>query len=176
MLLGAPASIEAMGLRKPTKKKLELPEELRARIQTVHRAYFISRSDVRGENFIDDEAEIELQAVIEHVSTRHLKHLGQPITISLLSARRYSPKDHDQTAFFGSVTLRGTQRSALAYLPSEPFWHLPACISGGANLVELTFSRMLRGYSDLLSLNIAEHLPRWTTQTRKGSKRPHHAG
>ena len=151
-----PLSLEASQLRKPSKRKLEEPEELRARIRTIHRAYLIGRNDVRGESFVDDEAEIELQAVIEHVSARHLKHLGQPITISLLSARRYSPKDQHPIAFFGSVTLRGTQRSALAYLPSKPFWHLPACISGGASLVELTFSPSLRGNSDLLSLNITE--------------------
>jgi hypothetical protein len=156
VLAGEQGSLRTVKLGKIKRKKLEEPEELRARIRAVHRAYFISRSEVRGETFIDDEAGIELDAVIEHISTRHLKHLGQAITISLLSARRYAPEDRDPTAFFGSISLRGTERSALAYLPPRPFWHMPACIDDGAGLVELTFSPMLRGFADLVSLNITE--------------------
>jgi hypothetical protein len=37
--------------------------------------------------------------------------------ISLLSAQSYSCDKRTVSAFFGSLTLHGSQRSALAYLP-----------------------------------------------------------
>jgi hypothetical protein len=132
------------------------PEELRARILKVRRRYFISRSDDYEKPLIDDEAEIEIDAVIEDVPRRHRKHLGEEIKISLLSAKRYAPEDKAPTTFFGSVTMRGGQRSALAYLPSQPFWHVPALISEGAELLELTFTPARRGFAHLLSLHLTD--------------------
>jgi hypothetical protein len=64
--------------------------------------------------------------------------------ISLLSARNYSVQKQTVSAFFGSLTLRGSQRSALADLPPKPFWELPAIISGGLVVpgLELDASRL----------------------------------
>jgi hypothetical protein len=130
------------------------PEELCARILKVRRSYFISRTDDYKEIFIDDEAQLEIDAVIEELPRRSRKHLGEAISISLLTARRYAPEDKSPTSFFGSVTLRGSNRSALAYLPSLPFWHMPDLIRDGAELLELTYTPMKQGFAHLLSLHL----------------------
>ena len=52
---------------KSKRAKYVPPEELRARILKVRRRYFISRSDDYEKPFIDDEAEIEIDAVIEDI-------------------------------------------------------------------------------------------------------------
>lgn len=132
------------------------PQELRARILKVRRRYFITRSEDYEKPFIDDEGEIQIEAVIEDVSGKHRKHLGEAISVTLLSARRYAPEDKAPATFFGSVTLRGSQRSVLAYLPSRPFWNVPALISDGAELLELTFTPMRRGFVDLLSVHVTD--------------------
>ena len=143
-------------VRRFKRAKYVPPEELRARILKVRRHYFITRSDDREKPFIDDEAEIQIDAVIEDVSAKHRKHLGEAISVTLLSARRYAPEDKAPTSFFGSVTMRGSQRSALAYLPPVPFWNVPTLIRDGAELLELTFTPMKRGFSDLLSVHITD--------------------
>jgi hypothetical protein len=104
------------------------------------RKYFISRTDGRVEAQIDDEAQLEITAMITAISLHHKKHLGWPMHISLLSAQIYTARERTTSAFFGSLTLRASQRSALAYLPPKPFWELPAMISEG--------SRIAAGHSD----------------------------
>jgi hypothetical protein len=146
---------------KPTRKrksKVVEPEELCARVLSVQRRYYISRSDLGDKRFIDDEAQLEIEAVIESISTRHRKHVGEPLNLSLLSAHRYEPEERRSTAFFGSVSIRGTDRSALAYLPPQPFWALPDVICDGSKVIELTFTPMHRGFAHLLSLYVAEKL------------------
>lgn len=142
-------------MRRKAKKHIE-PEELRARIVTVSRSYYVSCSEVDDESYVDDEAIIEVEGLIEEVSPRHRKHLGLPITISLLSAKRYSPKREPSSAFFGSINLRGESRSALSYLPAKPFWHIPEMIAAGADCIELRFAPLVRGYASLSSLWIGK--------------------
>lgn len=130
----------------------EEPEELTARILKFSQNYFISRS-ARGDHaYIDDEAALEITGVITSIASRHKKHLNEPISFSLLHAVRYTGEVHELTPFFGSVTVRGQQRSALAYLPAEPFWRLPLLIERGANVVQVQFSPLRRGFGDMLSL------------------------
>jgi hypothetical protein len=138
------------------KAKYVPPEELRARVLKVSRRYFIGRSDDYEMTFIDDEAQIEIAAVIEDASGRHQKHVGEEISISLISAKRYAPEDRAPTTFFGSVTMRGTQQSALAYLPSMPFWSVPDLIRDGSELLELTFTPMKQGFAHLLSVHLTD--------------------
>lgn len=142
--------------RKSKRAEYVPPEELRARILKVKRRYFISRSDDYEKPFIDDEAEIEIDGVIEDLPVKHRKHLGEAISISLLSAKRYAPEDKAPTTFFGSVTLRGSNRSALAYLPSMPFWLVPDLIRNGAELLELTYTPMKQGFAHLLSVHVTD--------------------
>jgi hypothetical protein len=131
-------------------------EELRARVLKVRPRYYISRSDDYEKPVIEDEAELEIEAVIEQVSFRHRKHVEGTMSVSLLSAKRYAPEETNPTMFFGSLTLRGGQRSALAYLPSRPFWHLPRLISHGADLFEFTFTPLQRGFAHLLSVHVTD--------------------
>ncbi len=138
-----------------TRKQIPDPQpgELSAQIRDISRTYFISRSEVGEGAFIDDEAELVIQAVIETINCRHGDHVGQPTTIHLLHAERYSETPHS-SSFFGSVTIRGAQRSALAYLPRAPFWELPHMIESGASRLELRFLPLRRGYGELLSINV----------------------
>jgi hypothetical protein len=122
----------------------------------VRRRYFISRSGDYDNPFIDDEAQIEIDAVIEDAPRRHRKHLGEVMKVSLLCANRYAPGDESPTAFFGSVTIRGQQRSTLAYLPAQPFWQLPAVIHDGSDLLELSFTPTKQGFAHLLSLHVTD--------------------
>ena len=45
-----------------------------------------------------------------------------------------------EARFFGSLTLRGEHRSALAYLPQQPFWALPRLIERGAVILRDPFT------------------------------------
>lgn len=101
---------------------------------------------------IDDEAMLELVLMIETTSTRYRKHIGQTLELTVLSAHRYDGQASNGSSFFGSVTLRGAQRSALAYLPSEPFWSLPQLVSGGARWVQLQFTPLGHGHGTLIGL------------------------
>lgn len=141
---------------KKARREFVEPEELRARILNVRRRCYISRSNDYENPLIDDEAEIEIEAAIEHISARHQKRLGETMSISLLAANRYAPEEGTPTYFFGSVTMRGDYRSALAYLPSPPFWEIPALIGHGALLIELTFTPMKQGFAHLLSLYVTD--------------------
>jgi hypothetical protein len=120
------------------------------------RKYFISRTDVSADGRIDDEAQLEIAGMIEATPPAQKKHLGAAMHISLLSAQNYSVEKQTVSAFFGSLTLRGSQRSALAYLPPKPFWELPVIISGGACWLCLGWNSMHRGFADLTSVFVGD--------------------
>lgn len=148
------------------------PVELTARIVSVSQNYHISRSNGRAGTFVDDEAAVEIEAVIETISKRHRKLLGEPISISLLHAVRYKGEKEDISPFFGSVTLRGGQKSVLAYIPAEPFWRVPEMVERGANMVEAHFSPTRHGFGELLSFFVGseaefERIARLVEQVRQ---------
>jgi hypothetical protein len=99
---------------------------------------------------------LEIAATIEAISPSQKKHLGAEMDISLLSAQNYSRGSETASVFFGSLTLRGSRRSALAYLPPQPFWQLPALISEGANWLSLGWSEIHRGGADLMSVFLGD--------------------
>jgi hypothetical protein len=72
--------------------------------------------------------------------------------ISLLCAEDYSSTPSSVSAFFGSLTLRGSQRSALAYLPAMPVWEMPAMIAAGSTWLCLGWKVIHRGFADLNSV------------------------
>ena len=74
------------------------------------------------------------------------------MSISLIHANRYVGEGGASIPFFGSVNFRGSQRSALAYLPLEPFWRLPSLIERGAEIIRIEFSPMRHGFGELLNL------------------------
>jgi len=126
------------------------PEEVTARILSYRRNYYVGRL-AGPESIVDDEAALEVDAVIEGASPRHRKHVGQPIAFRLLHSERGDEGPSRVSAFSGSVTLRGQQRSMLAYLPEQPFWALPDLIERGADIVQCTFVPMSSGHGDMLS-------------------------
>jgi hypothetical protein len=134
------------------------PEELTARLITFRQSYYISRVDGCGASLIDDEAILEIEAVVEAISNRHRKHVGQTMRISLLNANRYTGNEADRTAFFGSVAFRGDQRSALAYLPAEPFARLPFLLERNAKALQVQFSPLRHGYGELLNLFVGDDI------------------
>lgn len=130
--------------------------EIWGRIHSVRRNYYISRSGLGEASRCDDEAVIELATTVEAVSPEYRKHLGQPFSVSLLSARTYSDDPAEPASFFGSVTLRGSQRSALAYLPPAPFWAAPTLIRDGASLICVGFEPMARGFASVTSIFLGD--------------------
>jgi hypothetical protein len=144
----------AMPTRQSARPRSVHPEQLTAGVVTFRRSYYLSRQDQSEEASADDEAALIINATIEHITERHKRVLGEPIEIQLLCAQRYGRKSGSETSFFGSVGLRGRNRSALAYLPKGPFWELPKLINEGASLFLLEFSPLWRGHGDLMSLFI----------------------
>jgi hypothetical protein len=139
--------------RNPRKRSAAFErEELTAKILSFRQNYYLSRYDQGEEALVDDEAALVIDAVVEQISARHIRHLGKPIEISLLHAERYPRKPDAEARFFGSLTLRGEHRSALAYLPQQPFWALPRLIERGAVILQLHFASLWRGRSSLLGL------------------------
>ena len=130
--------------------------EVWIRVASYKRKYYISRPEHGLAGRTDDEAQLEIEATIEAVSPPHKKHLGATLELSLLSAQDYSSERSTVSPFFGSVTLSGSQRSALAYLPPKPFWELPSVIGSGATWISLGWSSMHRGYADLTSVFVGD--------------------
>ena len=126
------------------------PEEITVRVLSFRRTYFIGRLG-GPQSVIDDEATLDVDAVIEGTSNRHAKHVGQGMLVRLLHSECRSENSSKVSSFFGTVTLRGQQRSMLAYLPEQPFWALPELIESGADTIQCTFIPMSSGYGDLLS-------------------------
>lgn len=145
----AAASTKPIALKRKVRTE---PEQLTARFVRFKRNYFISRHNTSSDALVDDEATLVIDAVIEEISPRHQHTAGLSMEIWLLCARVYADEPSSETRFFGSVTLRGKQRSALAYLPDKPFWNFPDLIREGASLFEFRFTPLIRGYGDLLSL------------------------
>ena len=125
-------------------------------VVSYKRKYYISRTDIGPQGRIDDEAQLEIVATAEAITRAQKKHLGETMYISLLCAQGYSEERPTVSAFFASITLRGSQRTALAYLPPTPFWELPAVISQGATWLCLGWSSMHRGYADLTSVFVGD--------------------
>lgn len=129
-------------------------ESLSIKIISSRRNYFIARSGNGDEAFADDEAILDIEGIIERAEHRSARHVGHAISVRLLNSRRYKRDEVSDCPFFGSTALRGQQRSALAYLPSEVFWALPRLIGEGASLVQLTIEPMSGGYGDIVSLYV----------------------
>jgi hypothetical protein len=127
------------------------------RITSYKRKYYISRTD-RGDETTrtDDEAQLEIRGTIVAITPAQKKHLDAAMEISLLCAQDYSPGSNKASPFFGSVTLRGSQRSALAYLPPKPFWELPGLISEGSNWLCLGWSAIHRGWGEVTSVFVGD--------------------
>lgn len=126
------------------------------RIESFTRKWYISRTDLSAAERVDDEAQLELVATIEAITPAQKKHLGASMDISLLSAQVYSADGSSGPPFFGSLTLRGAQRSALAYLPPRPFWQLPGLIEVSSTRLSLGWDSMHRGAADLVSLFVGD--------------------
>lgn len=130
--------------------------EVWAKIISHRSKYYVSRRDPGDDCRIDDEAELEIVATIDAITPAFRKHLGQEMVISLLAAEKYGPNERDSSPFFGSVNLRGAQRSALAYLPSTPFWALPAMIRDRDAWVCIGWTLMKRGHAHVSSVFIGD--------------------
>ena len=137
----------------PTTKARLSPEtaKLTARIVSYRRSYFIGYMGVKNE-FVDDEAVLDVEGVIERASKPYNKHLGLPVSFRMLHSERYGATKTRTMSPFGSISLQSRERWVLAYLPPQPFWALPDLISEGAQIIDCTFKPMRRGFGDLLSM------------------------
>jgi hypothetical protein len=119
----------------------------------AHRSsYYISRDELEGGEYrVDDEAQLEIIGTIDAITRAQRKHLGAELQVSLLAAERYGPKEAAPIAFFGSMNLRASQRSALAYLPSRPFWALPGLMRGEV-WISIGWKSLQRGYGEVASV------------------------
>jgi hypothetical protein len=126
---------------------------LSARITRARRNYFITRSAVEPP-VIDDEATLELQAVVEKADANYEQHIGEDLEINLLSATRYD--EPNSSTFDGSVILKGAQRSASAYLPPQPFWSIWGLLDSSSVVVRLQFVPSSSGHGSLVGLYIGE--------------------
>ena len=143
--------------KRSARRTKENSGEVWARILSQKSKYYISQTELRDETCrIDDEAQLEIVAMIDAITPALRKHLGGELTVSLLAAEQYAPQAATAGRFFGSVNMRGSQRSALAYLPSQPFWALPALIAGGASYVCIGWNCMRQGYAELSSLFVGD--------------------
>src|SRR4051812_42078855 len=103
--------------------------EVWAKIISHKSSYYICRhEDGSDEHGVADEAQLQIICMIDAITSGQRKHIGEQLIVSLVAAVKYDLKGHPSLPFFGSVSLRGSQRSALAYLPSKPFWALPNLI------------------------------------------------
>lgn len=130
-------------------------EELSIRLVSFRRNYFIARRGTGHATFADDEAILDIDGIIERAARRSARRVDHSISVRLLNSTRYAQNERRDCRFFGSITLRGQQRSALAYLPSEVFWGLPSLFGEGASVIQLTLEPLAGGYGDLVSLYIA---------------------
>jgi len=141
----------------PRKKPRDVEAgEVWAKIVSFRPKYYISRSGIADDCRIDDEAQLEVVAIIDAISAAQGKHVGQEMDISLLATESYTPREFTTPKFFGSVNMRGSHRSAMAYLPSAPFWALPDLICGRDAWVCFGWEPMHRGYGQLTSFFIGD--------------------
>ena len=130
--------------------------EVWAKIVSFRPKYYISSTNVGDDRRIDDEAQLELVAIIDAISPTQRKHLGQAMDISLLATESYTPRELTTPKFFGSVNMRGSHRSAMAYLPSAPFWALSDLIRGREAWMCFGWAIMHRGYGQLISFFVGD--------------------
>jgi hypothetical protein len=126
-----------------------------ARVDGLRRSYFISENDGRNAScWIDDEAMLEIAGCIEQATDRLRGHVGEKIEISLLCAQRYQKDGAPEGGLWlASLSLRKDRRAALAYLPPQPFWALPAMLEGNARYVQAQFERVRYGSARIVSLH-----------------------
>jgi|SRR5689334_11749486 hypothetical protein len=127
-----------------------------AKIVGGRASYHISFDEPGEKPRADDEAEVEVIATIDAITPSQRKHLGQNIVIALLTAEKYGETDDRAVHFFGSVNLRGSQRSALAYLPSRPFWALSGLIDQPDVWICIGWSYMNGGHGPLRTVFIGD--------------------
>ena len=126
---------------------------LSARITHVRSNYYITRSAIEPP-VVDDEATLEVRAIIEEIDSDYQQHIGEELAISLLSATRYD--EPNNSTFDGSITLSGTQRTASPYLPPQPFWPIRGLISMDDVHVRLHFVPTSPGRGSLVGLYIED--------------------
>jgi hypothetical protein len=144
--------------------------EVWAKIFGSRSTYYISPVNGREESRIDDEAELELLTTIDAITVAQRKYIGEEMTISLLAAERYGGDESRAAPFFGSVNLRGSQRSALAYLPSTPFWQLPGLMADRDAWICIGWTHLRRGSGQLSSLFIGDEQDRDRLLELSGSR------
>lgn len=140
-------------MKRPVRKGVEI-EMLIARIESARRSYSISETQLSGASrCTDDEAILEIVGRIEQATHRYREHVGEVIEISLICTQRYREEGLSEgDPRLVSLTLRRGERTAMAYLPSAPFWSLPSMLESEANYVQAHFERVRYGSGKLLSL------------------------
>lgn len=153
---GVVAGGKASGMAKPIRRKEpDTSGEVWIHIQSYKRKYFISLADHGANDRSSDEAQLRIMGMIRAISPALKKHMGYSIEVSLLCAQSYTAHN-TSTTLFGSLTFRGSQRSALAYLPPQPFWHLPSVIERGSSWLSLSWKSIYRGHATLNSIYLGD--------------------
>lgn len=129
-------------------------EYLSARIDTVAQTYFISADDPGPR--VEDEAILSLVGVIERISPRYERFLGQSLEMAFVCARSFQAKEPTPKAdrpLLLPLELRKDRRSFMTYLPGDAFWALCRMIPARlVTHVEARFSGLRYGTADLLSV------------------------
>ena len=132
------------------------PELLVARIESFTQSYYIAQDRAQGLP-TQDEALIDITAIIEDISKRHKKHLGQNIDIALACTRVFNgdgPISVGDHTFLLLMNLGKDYRGCMAYLPSDAFWAIPRMIeTGRVTHIEARFAPTRYGNGELLSLH-----------------------
>lgn len=139
------------------------PELLVARIESFEQSYYIAQDRARDPS-VADEALINLTAIIEDISKRLKKHLGEKIEITLgcsnLVEGSHPAAARDQP-FLLMMNLRKDYRGCMVYMPRDPFWAIPRMIeTGRVTHIEARFAPIRYGDGELLSLHF---MPQPTT-------------
>ena len=128
---------------------------LAARIESFGQSYFLSENR-QHQAPVQDEAIIDIVALIERISPKLKQHLDQQIDIRLACSQSFSDDEPPvlvEDPFLVLMTLTKGQRSCMAYVPSTAFWSIPAMIdTGKVTHIEARFGPIRRGSGNLLSL------------------------
>jgi len=140
----------------PKKPPPPEPCTLVAKIVSMQRDYYISENRSH-EHPVGDEACIDIVGRIEQISPTLKQHLGREIDMSLMCARSFERDERTPPSdkpFLLMINLRKGGCSLMAYLPTDPFWALPAMVTSGAiTHIEARFEPPSRGSGLLLSLH-----------------------
>jgi len=138
------------------------PELLVARIESFAQSYYIAQDRARDPS-VEDEALIDITAIIEDISKRHKKLIGEKIEITLACSRVVEDsgpavaRDH---AFLLTMNLRKGYRGCMVYMPRDPFWAIPRMIeTGRVTHIEARFEPIRYGDGELLSLHFCHGHP-----------------